>query len=124
MKALVVDDSALARKMISNALKLVGFDDIVEAQDGEQAVSCAGQSDFDMVCMDWNMPNLQGIDAVRQIRATGNSVPIIMVTGLSDAHHIREAIQAGINNFLVKPFQPQKASELIQKTMEMCELVG
>lgn len=120
MKALIVDDSALARRTIIQALKQVGFEEFEEAADGTEAVDKASNTEFRVIMMDWNMPQMDGIEAVRLIREQKNKTPIIMVTGLGDEHHVKEAIKMGVNNFIVKPFRPEKAATIIQDTLNLC----
>lgn len=117
MKVLVVDDSALARKTLRNALKALGIEQIIEAKDGLEALQEALTNPYDLILMDWNMPRMDGIEAVDKIREMKLSVPIIMVTGLGDEYHVREAIAKGVNNFLLKPFKMEKAMTVIQDTL-------
>lgn len=111
MKALVVDDSRVTRKLLINILTAeCGFDDCAEAADGLQAVEAAESETFDIILMDWNMPNLLGIDAVEQIRAKGIESPIIMVTTESEKENIVRAFKAGANNYILKPFSSESVS--------------
>lgn len=107
MKALVVDDSAVMRQIIIKALAQMGVkqDDIVQAGDGSEAIDAAAKHSLDVILMDWNMPKTLGIDAVKAIRASGNKTPIIMVTTEGEKKSVVEAIQAGANQYLIKPFQ-------------------
>jgi two-component system chemotaxis response regulator CheY len=114
MKALVVDDSNTMRQIIRRSLQKIGVEDVVEAANGKEAVD-ATTADIEIVFMDWNMPEMAGIDAVRAIRAAGNQVPIIMVTTEAEKRRVLEAIQAGINDYLVKPFTPEALCEKAQK---------
>lgn len=114
MKALITDDSALARNLLQLALIQAGISDIDHACDGQESVAMAERNHYDIIFMDWNMPNMLGIDAVHEIRRLNPSVPIIMVTGLADELHIREAIQAGVNDYLIKPFRKEQAVSKIQ----------
>lgn len=120
MKALIVDDSALARRTIMQALKQVGFDEFEEAADGTEAVDMVSKAAYQVIMMDWNMPQMDGIEAVRLIREQDAKTPIIMCTGLGDEHHVKEAIKMGVNNFIVKPFRPEKAAGIIQDTLNLC----
>ncbi len=120
MKALVVDDSAVMRKVLIGALSRAGITDVGQASDGQEAVTAVKDAQYDIVLMDWNMPNMLGIDAVKAIRASGNMVPIIMVTTEAEKSRVIEAIKAGANNYIIKPFEPQtivaKIQEVMQKT--------
>ena len=115
MKILIADDSSTMRRIIIKVLNDLGFTDVVEAANGAQAVTAADDAQIGLILMDWNMPELAGIDAVRQIRAKGNKVPIIMVTTEAEKRRVIEAIQAGINDYLVKPFTPEQLQEKIRK---------
>lgn len=107
MRALVVDDSAVMRQIVIKALAQMGVkgDDVVQAGDGSEAIAKAAENELDLILMDWNMPKTLGIDAVRAIRASGNKTPIIMVTTEGEKQSVVEAIQAGANQYLIKPFQ-------------------
>ena len=106
MKALIVDDSAVMRKVLIGALARADITDVDQAADGREAVTAAEGQDYDIVLMDWNMPNLLGIDAVREIRALGKTMPIIMVTTEAEKNRVVEALKAGANNYIIKPFEP------------------
>lgn len=108
MRALIVDDSPTIRKILIQALRLAGFTDIAEAVDGEEAVAAAPGGDFDLILMDWNMPRLCGIDALRALRQAGTTTPIIMVTTEAEKARVLEAIQSGANDYLIKPFSPDQ----------------
>jgi two-component system chemotaxis response regulator CheY len=114
MKILVVDDSATMRRILVNSLQRIGYSECVEASDGREAVDKFDGS-IQFVITDWNMPNMSGIDLARALRAhpDGKSVPILMVTTRSVKEDIIAAIQAGVNNYIVKPFTPQVLKEKI-----------
>jgi len=114
-KVLVVDDSGVMRKVISRALQSVGFNEIVEAGDGEEAMSAFLKNDFHMVMTDWNMPNKTGIELTHEIRALGSKVPIFMVTTEGEKVRVLEAIKAGITDYLVKPFSSDVLREKLAK---------
>src|ERR1035438_2010209 len=104
MKALIVDDSGVMRRIIAAALAKAGITEVVHAADGYEAGGAVIEQDFDVVLMDWNMPIMHGIDAVREIRSMSNRMPIIMVTTEAEKNRILEAIKAGANNYVIKPF--------------------
>jgi len=118
MKALVVDDSAVMRKVIIGALNRADITDVDQAADGNESVTMCKDGDYDLVLMDWNMPNMLGIDAVRAIRELGKSMPIIMVTTEAEKGRIVEALKAGAQNYIIKPFEPATIIEKIQATIE------
>jgi len=117
MKALVVDDSGVMRRIVIGALAKADITDVVQAGDGQEAVAAVVEHDFDLVLMDWNMPNLKGIDAVREIRAMGCKMPIIMVTTEAEKSRVLEAIKAGANNYVIKPFEPQMLIDKVTDTL-------
>lgn len=119
MKFLIVDDSATMRRIVANSLQRIGFEDYFEAADGSEALGKFDAS-VDFIITDWNMPNMGGLDFVRAIRSRdeGKSVPILMVTTRSVREDIVQAAQAGVNNYVVKPFTPQILKEKIAQVLE------
>jgi two-component system chemotaxis response regulator CheY len=117
MKALVVDDSAVMRKILIGALGQAGISEVAEAADGQQAVDAVADGGIGLVLMDWNMPNMLGIDAVRAIRGGGHAMPIIMVTTEAEKMRVIEALKAGANNYIVKPFKPETVAAKVQETL-------
>lgn len=118
MKFLVVDDSATMRRIIVNSLQRIGHSDCVEAGDGREALDRFDAS-VGFVITDWNMPNMSGIDFARSLRATavGKTVPVLMVTTRSVREDIVAAVEAGVNNYIVKPFTPQVLKEKIDQIL-------
>lgn len=117
MKALVVDDSAVMRKVLIGALGRAKITEVDQATDGVEAVSATEATDYDLVLMDWNMPNMLGIDAVRTIRANGKSMPIIMVTTEAEKSRVIDALKAGAQNYVIKPFEPAAIVSKIQAVL-------
>jgi two-component system chemotaxis response regulator CheY len=118
MKFLVVDDSATMRRIVINSLQRIGFSEVVEAGDGREALEQFDAS-VKFVITDWNMPNMNGIDLARSLRARddGKAVPILMVTTRSVREDIVAAVEAGVNNYIVKPFTPQVLKEKIDQLL-------
>jgi two-component system chemotaxis response regulator CheY len=114
-KVLVVDDSGVMRKIVIRSLNAVGFDDVVEASDGVEALRIFQETPISLVLTDWNMPNKSGIELTRDIRATGSTVPIFMITTEGERSRVLEAIQAGVNDYLLKPFTPEQVREKLDK---------
>ncbi len=112
MKILVVDDSSTMRRIVVNSLQRIGFTDTVEAEDGRAALD-RFDSSVGFVITDWNMPNMTGTELAKALRDRGEQVPILMVTARSVREDIIEAMQAGVNNYIVKPFTPQILKEKI-----------
>ncbi len=118
MRALVVDDSAVMRKVLIGALSRANINEVDQAADGLEAVKASAESDYGLVLMDWNMPNMLGIDAVKAIRAAGKTMPIIMVTTEAEKSRVIEALKAGANNYIIKPFEPQTIVGKIQEVLD------
>jgi len=117
MKILLVDDSRTIRNIQKNSLKTLGYDDIAEAADGLEALSAIAQSKPDLMLVDWNMPNMDGITLVKKVRETDKSLPMIMVTTEAEKSRVLEAVKAGVNNYVVKPFTAETLGEKINQTM-------
>jgi len=115
MKVLVVDDFSTMRRIVKNLLKQIGFTNIDEAEDGEQAYTKLKSETFGLVVSDWNMPNLDGLGLIKKVRSDSeiNSVPILMVTAEAEKDKVISAIQAGVNNYIVKPFTGEVLREKI-----------
>lgn len=120
MKILVVDDFSTMRRIIKNLLKDLGFSNIQEADDGSTALPMLQQGDFDFVVTDWNMPGMQGIDLLREIRASDSlkHLPVLMVTAEAKKEQIIAAAQAGVNGYVVKPFTAATLKEKLDKIFE------
>ena len=114
MKFLVVDDSATMRRIVINSLQRIGFSDTVEAGDGQEALT-KFDSSITFVITDWNMPNMSGTEFTKALRSRddGRHVPVLMVTARSVKEDILTAMEAGVNNYIVKPFTPQVLKEKI-----------
>lgn len=121
MKALVVDDSTVMRKVMAGALARVGIQDVVQAANGQEAVDATENDDIDIILMDWNMPVMPGIDAVIEIRARGKNMPIIMVTTETEKSRVVQALKAGANSYIIKPFEPDTILAQIKKFADVSE---
>jgi len=117
VKIMLVDDSRTIRNIQKNVLKQIGHTDLVEAEDGVVALRLFAEQVPDLMLVDWNMPNMDGITLIRKIRETNKSVPIIMCTTEAEKSRILEAIKAGVNNYIVKPFSVESLQEKIEQTM-------
>ena len=118
MKFLVVDDSITMRRIIINALQRIGYSDAIEASDGKEALD-KFDSSIGFVITDWNMPAMSGLECARAVRATpaGQSVPILMVTTRGAREDIVSAVEAGVNNYILKPFTPSVLKEKIDRLL-------
>ena len=117
MKILLVDDSRTIRNIQKNVLKQLGHTDILEAEDGVKALEVYGQGPLDLILVDWNMPNMDGLTLIRKIRETDKSIPLIMCTTEAEKTRVLEAVKAGVNNYIVKPFTVESLGEKIEQTM-------
>ncbi|OPY85213.1 MAG: Chemotaxis protein CheY [Smithella sp. PtaU1.Bin162] len=120
IKILVVDDFATMRKVVRNLLKQVGYDDIVEAEDGVMALKALKSQKIDVVVSDWNMPNMSGLELLKAVRADADlaKTPFLMVTAEALQDNVVAAVKAGVNNYIVKPFTAEVLNEKIKKIME------
>ena len=120
LKLLIVDDSATMRRIIVNTLKRNGHEDIIEAEDGADAYAkLETESGIEFIITDWNMPNMSGLEFVNKVRGGEYSkLPILMVTTRSIKEDIIEAMKAGVNSYIVKPFTPQTLQEKMDKILE------
>jgi two-component system chemotaxis response regulator CheY len=117
---LVVDDSAMMRKIVVKNLKDCGFDvTVIEAGDGVEALEKFKAGGIACVLSDWNMPNMDGLTLVKEIRKLDpqKTVPIIMITTEGSADKVKDAVLAGANNYLAKPFTPERFKEKLQKIL-------
>ncbi len=120
MRFLVVDDSPTMRRIVINALRSFGYDDIVEASDGQEALQkLESEGNIDFVITDWNMPNMTGLELTKAIRSHPkfSNLPILMVTTRGLKEDILQALQARVNNYIVKPFTPNILKEKIEKIL-------
>jgi len=115
MRVLVADDSSTMRKIILRSLAAVGVPEATEAADGAEAVSLFKPGEFDLVLTDWNMPGKSGLEVIQEIRAQDAKVPIIMVTTEAEKTRVVQAIQAGVSDYLVKPFTADTLREKLEK---------
>lgn len=117
MEVLVVDDASAMRRIVKGLLKELGFKNIREAENGETALNELKHKKADFVVSDWNMPVMSGIDLLRAIRADDSlkSIPVLMVTAEAKQENIVAAVQAGVSNYIVKPFNAQTLQEKLNK---------
>jgi two-component system chemotaxis response regulator CheY len=125
MKCLVVDDSAITRRILSNSLRQVGFDHILEARDGKQALQVC-TPDVDVVITDWNMPIMPGVELVRSLRANADlaGIPVLLVTSRNAKDDVVEAANAGVDGYIVKPFTPETLKAQIEAILHRRDATG
>ncbi len=123
MKILIVDDFSTMRRIIKNLLRDLGFNNTSEADDGNTALPMLKGGGYDFLISDWNMPGMQGIDLLKAVRADAelSSLPVLLVTAESKKEQIIEAAQAGVNGYIVKPFNAATLKEKIEKIFERIE---
>jgi two-component system chemotaxis response regulator CheY len=115
MKVLIVDDSAVMRKLVRRGLRQAGFDgiDVEEAADGSEALPMLRDDDYDVVISDWNMPEMNGIDLLKTLRAEGNEVVFGFITSEAEGPMSAQATEAGATFFVTKPFTPDSLAEAV-----------
>ena len=120
MKFLVVDDFSTMRRIVRNLLKELGFTNVDEAEDGAVALQKLNSAQFDFVVTDWNMPNMDGLEMLKSIRADPAlcKLPVLMVTAEAKKENIIAAAQAGASGYIVKPFTAATMSEKLEKIFE------
>lgn len=117
MKVLVVDDFATMRRIVKNILKQIGFTNILEAEDGKSALKMLQSDKFDLIMCDWNMPEMPGIELLGKVRADEQlkGIPFVMVTAEAQKENIIEAVKAGVNSYIVKPFTAEIVEQKLKK---------
>ncbi len=124
MKILLIDDSKTMRNIQKSVLTQLGYTDVAEACDGQDALSKVGAYQPDLILVDWNMPNMDGLSFVKAFRQSNKTTPLIMVTTESEKSRVIEAIKAGVNNYVVKPFTPDLLSQRITETLSKCKVAA
>lgn len=116
IKILVVDDFSTMRRIVKNILAQLGFNNVEEAEDGKDALNKLQSGQFEFVISDWNMPNMMGIDLLREVRSDRNlrALPFLMVTAESQKENVEEAVEAGVSSFIIKPFTANTLEEKLQ----------
>ena len=123
LRALVVDDSRVMRSMVMKSLSSTNLAEFefTEAEDGADALTKFDTSKVDIAFVDWNMPNMTGIDFVKKVRSMGNTghIPMVMVTSEKTMGKIKEALEtAGANAFICKPFTPEELGQKLKKVID------
>ncbi|ASK34774.1 chemotaxis response regulator CheY [Alloalcanivorax mobilis] len=120
MSILVVDDFPTMRRIVRSLLKELGFTNVDEAEDGQEALAKLRGGNIEFVVSDWNMPNLDGLEMLKQIRADEamKSLPVLMVTAEAKKDNIIAAAQAGANGYIVKPFTAATLEEKLDKIFQ------
>jgi two-component system chemotaxis response regulator CheY len=123
IKFLVVDDSLTMRRIVINTLKTIGFDSVVEAVDGKDAMAKIISEGADFLITDWNMPEMNGLELTKWVRNASNvqNMPILMVTTRGNKEDVIEAMKMRVNNYIVKPFTAQGLKEKIDQILKSLE---
>jgi len=116
LSVLLVDDEAFAVRLEGAVLKQLGITDVRVARDGAEAVRMLEEAggNIDLVISDWNMPNMSGLELLRRVRQEQAGIPFIMLTSKVTEQAVREAVQAGVDGYLAKPFSPSQLRTRIQ----------
>lgn len=117
MVIMLVDDSASIRKLAKDMLAAVGITGIMEAENGKVAMQLLKDKLPDVIITDWNMPEINGLTLVKMCRQLGLKQPIIMMTTESGKEQVVEAVKAGVNNYIVKPFTRDEFYKRLNETL-------
>jgi two-component system chemotaxis response regulator CheY len=120
LRFLVVDDFSTMRRIVRNLLKELGFNNVEEAEDGAAGLKKLREGNFDFVVSDWNMPNMDGLTMLQNIRADEalKEIPVLMVTAEAKKENIIAAAQAGASGYIVKPFTAATLDEKLNKILQ------
>ena len=117
--ALVVDDFATMRRIVKKILKDLRFQDVIEAENGVEALRMLKSNKIDVIVSDWNMPEMTGLELLKRVRADEQlkGIPFLMVTAEAQKENIVEAVQAKVSNYVIKPFTPALLQERLAKIL-------
>ena len=116
-KILLVDDAAFMRKMIKDTLVKNGYTEVFEAVDGADAVEKFGEIGPDLVVMDITMPNMDGLEALKAIRAKDGSANVVMCSAMGQESMVMDAVRSGAKDFIVKPFKPDRVLKTVTSNL-------
>ena len=119
MKVLVVDDFATMRRILRNILKQIGFKNIIEADDGKSALKELKKEKVDLILCDWNMPEMSGLELLTMMKSDDElkDIPFVMVTAEATKESILEAVNAGVDSYIIKPFTAETIGEKLKKLL-------
>ena len=120
IRILIVDDFSTMRRIMKNLLAELGFNNVIEADDGSTAMPILREGGVDFLITDWNMPNVPGIELLRKVRGDDElkNTPVMMVTAEATREQIVQAAEAGVNGYIIKPFTAQTLEEKIKTIFE------
>ena len=116
-KIMLVDDAAFMRMTIKNALTKAGYTELIEASDGQQAVETYDQEHPDLVIMDITMPNKDGLETLKEIKAMDPKATIVMCSAMGQETMVMDSIKSGAKDFIVKPFKPERILSTVKKIL-------
>jgi two-component system chemotaxis response regulator CheY len=121
INVLIVDDYKTMLRIVRNLLKQIGFENVEEANDGQEALIKLRAGNFGLVISDWNMEPMTGLDLLKEVRADARlkNLPFIMVTAESKTENVIAAKQAGVSNYIVKPFNADTLKDKIEKVLSV-----
>jgi len=117
-KILIVDDARFMRMLLKDILVKAGYDVIGEAANGKEAIELYKKLKPDLVTMDIIMPDMSGVDVVRELKKIDPNVKVIMVTAIGQQALVEEAIEAGAKDYIVKPFQSSRVIEAVERVLK------
>ena len=119
MKVLIAEDSNTMRGIVREMMRRLGYNEIVEAEDGQQAWEQLNQGSFDLLLTDWNIPRMSGLELLQKVRESPDlaAIPVVMLTTRNNKEDIVSAMKAGINNYVTKPCKPTQLKEKIDKAL-------
>jgi len=117
VRVLVVDDFPTMRRIVRNLLRQLGFENVDEAENGEDALKKLRSAEYGLVVSDWNMPVMEGIELLKNVRSDPQlkDIPFLMVTAEAEKEKVIEAIKSGVDNYIVKPFTGEVLKEKLEK---------
>lgn len=120
MKVLTVDDFPTIRRIVKTLLRQLGYSNVMEAEDGQAALTKLKSEKVDLVLLDWNMPKMTGLELLKAMRAddTLRHIPVVMITAEGRKEDVLEAAKAGVSNFIVKPFTAEMLEEKLAKVFD------
>ena len=120
IKVLVVDDFATMRSIVKDILKQIGFTNVIEADNGTTALAVIKKDKIDLIISDWNMPKMTGLDLLKTVRGDDSlkDIPFVMVTAEAQNYKVIQAIEAGVSNYIVKPFTAETLKEKLKQMFD------
>ncbi len=119
LNILIVDDSPTMRRIIKNTLERIGYRQSIEASNGLEALEALNDASINFIITDWNMPEMSGLEFVTELRSRAEytKLPVLMITTRGMKEDVLQAVQAGVNNYMVKPFTPETLEAKINKLL-------